>query len=210
MFFARTSPFTPRSGPLCSVKFCFDDHGSFVIFRSVSVRPRHLFDQNFDHDYFFKSLCRERDAHSCSRCAATSHHAGFRAVPRVVDVDLFRKLVRVRQTVCCGKVQTPKTKSAIRDIPIPVEIVGALRAHIGDRKEGFVFTTKNGTLLNADLVSKRHLRRTLGIMDGLLHMFRHTFATRQLHAGGFHCCGVQAVRARQLLNHSQHLRSRSD
>ena len=31
-----------------------DDHGSFVIFRSASVRPRHLFDQNFDHDYFFK------------------------------------------------------------------------------------------------------------------------------------------------------------
>ena len=33
---------------------CIDDHGSFVIFRSASVRPRHLFDQNFDHDYFFK------------------------------------------------------------------------------------------------------------------------------------------------------------
>ena len=31
-----------------------DDHGSFVIFRSASVRPRHLIDQNFDHDYFFK------------------------------------------------------------------------------------------------------------------------------------------------------------
>ena len=27
-----------------SVKLCFDDHGSFVIFRSVSVRPRHLID----------------------------------------------------------------------------------------------------------------------------------------------------------------------
>ena len=26
----------------------------FVIFRSASVRPKHLFDQNFDHDYFFK------------------------------------------------------------------------------------------------------------------------------------------------------------
>jgi len=25
----------------------------FVISRSVSVRPKHLFDQNFDHDYFF-------------------------------------------------------------------------------------------------------------------------------------------------------------
>jgi hypothetical protein len=33
---------------------CIDDHGSFVIDRSASVRPRHLFDQNFDHDYFFK------------------------------------------------------------------------------------------------------------------------------------------------------------
>ncbi len=33
---------------------CIDDHGSLVIFRSASVRPRHLFDQNFDHDYFFK------------------------------------------------------------------------------------------------------------------------------------------------------------
>ena len=26
----------------------------FVIVRSASVRPRHLIDQNFDHDYFFK------------------------------------------------------------------------------------------------------------------------------------------------------------
>jgi len=26
----------------------------FVISRSVSVRPNHLFDQNVDHDYFFK------------------------------------------------------------------------------------------------------------------------------------------------------------
>ena len=33
---------------------CIDDHGSLVIFRSASVRPKHLFDQNFDHDYFFK------------------------------------------------------------------------------------------------------------------------------------------------------------
>jgi hypothetical protein len=33
---------------------CINDHGSFVIFRSASVRPRHLFDQNFDHNYFCK------------------------------------------------------------------------------------------------------------------------------------------------------------
>ncbi len=31
--------------------FCIGDHGSLVIFRSASVRPKHLFDQDFDHDY---------------------------------------------------------------------------------------------------------------------------------------------------------------
>ena len=33
---------------------CFDDHGSLVIFRSASVRPKHLFDPYFDQDYLFK------------------------------------------------------------------------------------------------------------------------------------------------------------
>jgi hypothetical protein len=37
----------------CSLPFaiCIDDHGSFVICRAASVRPNHLSDQNFDHDY---------------------------------------------------------------------------------------------------------------------------------------------------------------
>ena len=102
---------------------------------------------------------------------------------RVCDVDLFKKLVRVRQAVWRGTVQTPKTKNAIRDIPIPVEIVEALRVHIGGRTEGFVFSTKTGTPWNTDLLLKRHLRGKLKVVDGHLHMFRHTFATRQLHAG---------------------------
>jgi integrase len=113
----------------------------------------------------------------------TGMRAGELCGLRVCDVDPFRKLVRVRQAVWHGRVQTPKTKNAVRDIPIPVEIVDALRAHIGSRKEGFVFTTKNGMPWNADLLLKRHLRKKLKVVDGNLHMFRHTFATRQLHAG---------------------------
>ena len=113
----------------------------------------------------------------------TGMRAGELCGLRVCDVDPLRKLVRVRQAVWHGKVQTPKTKNAIRDIPIPVEIADALRAHIGDRKEGFVFTTKNGTPWNADLLLRRHLRKELKVVDGNLHMFRHTFATRQLNAG---------------------------
>jgi integrase/recombinase XerD len=80
-----------------------------------------------------------------------------------------------------GKAQKPKTKYSIRDIPIPAEIVDALRAHIGGKSEGFVFTTKNGAPWNADLVLNRHLRGTLKVVVGHLHMFRHTFTTRRLH-----------------------------
>jgi integrase len=113
----------------------------------------------------------------------TGMRAGELCGLRICDVDPFKKLVHVRQAVWRGKVQTPKTENAIRNIPIPVEIVDAIRAHIAGRTSGFVFTTKNGTPWNADLVLKRHLRKKLGVVDGHLHMFRHTFATRQLHAG---------------------------
>ena len=88
-----------------------------------------------------------------------------------------------RQAVWRGKVESPKTTNAIRDIPIPFQIVDALKTHIGNRAEGFVFTTKNGTPWNSDLVLKRHLRCKLKVTNGHLHMFRHTFATRQLQAG---------------------------
>jgi len=67
--------------------------------------------------------------------------------------------------------------------PSQFQIVEELRTHIGNRADGFVFTTKNGTPWNADLVLKRHLRGKLKVTNGHLHMFRHTFATRQLQAG---------------------------
>jgi len=113
----------------------------------------------------------------------TGMRAGELCGLRVCDVDPFKKLVSVRQAVWRGKVQSPKTENAIRNIPIPVEIVDALRAHISGRTAGFVFTTKNSTPWNSDLLLKRHLRGKLKVVDGHLHMFRHTFATRQLHAG---------------------------
>jgi len=68
----------------------------------------------------------------------TGMRAGELCGLRVCDVDPSRKLVRVRQAVWRGQVQTPKTKNAIREILIPVEIVDALRAHISpERRASF-------------------------------------------------------------------------
>jgi integrase len=111
----------------------------------------------------------------------TGMRAGELTGLRICDIDPFKRLVRVRQAVWRGKVQTPKTENAVREIPLPVEIMDALRAHISGRTEGFVFATRNGTPWNTDMLVKRHLRKLHP--NGFLHMFRHTFATRQLHAG---------------------------
>jgi hypothetical protein len=50
-FFAHLSTHFEEWSSLFSVDLCIDNHGSLVIFRSASVRPIHLFDPYFDHDY---------------------------------------------------------------------------------------------------------------------------------------------------------------
>lgn len=112
----------------------------------------------------------------------TGMRAGELRGLRITDVDFDKRLVRVRQGMWRGRPQTPKSKSSVRDIPVPQEIVAALRDHIGDRKDGLVFVTKRGGPWNTDVLLRCHLRGQLKV-NGTLHMFRHTFATRQIHAG---------------------------
>ena len=48
-FFEHTTAFTPKSGlPRPLFGLCIDDHGSLIIYRSASVRPKHLFDPYFE------------------------------------------------------------------------------------------------------------------------------------------------------------------
>jgi len=53
-FLAHYSAHSEEWSSLFFVDLCIDNHGSLVVFRSASVRPKHLFDQNLDQDYFFE------------------------------------------------------------------------------------------------------------------------------------------------------------
>ena len=68
-FFERRTARTPRScfDSALVEELIIDDEGSHVICRADSVRPKHLSDRTFDHDYFFELPVRERDAQSSGR-----------------------------------------------------------------------------------------------------------------------------------------------
>jgi hypothetical protein len=93
--------------------FCIDDHGSFAIYRVASVRPRHLFDQNFDHDYLFKPLRSEWDVHSSAQ-ASTSHHVRYRAVPRTNRTPLMANTHNCSAT--SSRAVLPRNDATRRDL----------------------------------------------------------------------------------------------
>jgi integrase len=53
--------------------------------------------------------------------------------------------ITVSQSVWEGRVQTPKTVNAFRQVNLHPSIAAMLRDFIGDRKEGFLFRTRTGT-----------------------------------------------------------------
>src|SRR5208337_5409371 len=53
--------------------------------------------------------------------------------------------ITVAQSVWEGRVQTPKTVNAFRQVDLHPTVASKLRDFIADRKEGFLFRTRTGT-----------------------------------------------------------------
>jgi integrase len=94
--------------------------------------------------------------------------------------DIEGPELHVRRRVYEGKVGEVKTKSSLRILPLPQELIDKMRTlEPGE----FVFHTCAGTPLNPKNAAHRHLRpviRKLGIPLGGWHDFRHTFTTQSL------------------------------
>ena len=106
------------------------------------------------------------------------------------DVDWSSGSLHVRQALALIKgkgltLMPPKTDRSRRTIKLPVQAVTALRAHLGDQKEGYVFTTGNATpILARNLVRDfKALLKAAGLPIIRFHDLRHTCATLHLAAG---------------------------
>lgn len=113
----------------------------------------------------------------------TGMRAGELCGLRAEDVDVQKCLVQVRQSVWRGRVQTPKSQAAYRDIFISQSLTGHLQSLVGRGAESsmhFLFHTRTGSAWDASTITKKRLAplcKTLGIETKGLHAFRRTHAT---------------------------------
>lgn len=98
------------------------------------------------------------------------------------DVDLPERRITVQQSLVEGVLGSPKSNQ-IRHIPISEDLADALESL--EKRQGFVFTMKNGKPLTA-MYTWRGLRqvcRQLGMRVVRWHALRHTFASHLVTKG---------------------------
>jgi integrase len=139
------------------------------------------------------------------------------------DIDLDNKELRVERSIrqlniinADGTkeyktiIQTPKSKSSIRTVPIPSSLIPVLKEHKTQQKlekikagpsyieNDFVFTTELGKNINASNLRRSYTRllKRAGIPYRKFHAFRHTYATKLFEAN------VPLKTVQMLLGHS--------
>lgn len=110
------------------------------------------------------------------------------------DIDLEKGIIYVKKTVYRDRdengkwgliIDTPKTKSSKREIPIPMHLLEFVREEKSKSKSVFVVENKKGERMSIRsyqymferLTEKANVRRLN------FHAIRHTFATRALESG---------------------------
>lgn len=123
------------------------------------------------------------------------------------DVNLDEKVIHVRSTVsrvCTGElnqtqliINTPKTKSSLRDIPISSQLVTILTIMQKQSISKYVISEKDSFISPRTYEYRYHkILRDLDIPSINYHALRHTFATRCIEAG------VDAKSLSEILGHS--------
>lgn len=105
------------------------------------------------------------------------------------SVDLDRKTIAVKQSAWYGRLQSPKSKSAVRTVPIPEILCEHLRGYLREWRPNpnrLLFATRAGKPHSANKVVQRKL---WPILDDLkipragFHAFRHAASTLLIDLG---------------------------
>ena len=124
-----------------------------------------------------------------SVAALTGLRAGEICGLSVDSVDLDHKSIAVTQSAWYGRLQAPKSKSAVRTIPIPDILCEVLMAYLREWKPNparLLFVTRTGRPHTANKVVQRKL---WPILDSLkipragFHAFRHAASTLLIDLG---------------------------
>src|ERR1700730_466598 len=109
---------------------------------------------------------------------------------RISDVDLTRRIVRVRQSVDAATrtVQAVKSSASSADVPLPSQLEGRLRKHLQthDGKTDLLFVNRLGRPFSANKLREKVLHpllEKLGIPRGGFHSMRHGAASALLADG---------------------------
>lgn len=121
--------------------------------------------------------------------ALTGIRAGELLGLQVDDLDFERRIIQVRRSVWCGRVQTVKSKASRAPVAIPEALVTILRQYLVSwhpNPEEFVFINRMGRPYNVNRVVQRGLwpvLERLKIAHCGLHAFRHTHTSLLLEVG---------------------------
>jgi integrase len=115
--------------------------------------------------------------------AETGMRAGELCGLRTCDIDFHGSVLSVCQSSWRGKIQSPKSESAVRRFALSRGLLAHLAEYVKTwrpNEKGLLFATRNGTPWDANLLVKRKLYPlldSLGIEHGGLHAFRHSNST---------------------------------
>lgn len=121
--------------------------------------------------------------------ALTGLRAGEVCGLSVDDLDFARNSISVRQSAWYGKIQTPKSRAAIRTVPMPDALRDVLQSYLRQMRPNparLLFSTRSGKPHSANKVVQRKL---WPILDALkiprcgFHAFRHTASTLLIDLG---------------------------
>ena len=121
--------------------------------------------------------------------ALTGLRAGEVCGLSVDDLDFARNLLHVRRSAWYGRLQTPKSRAAVRTVPMPDALCEVLQLYLRQWKPnpaGLLFATRAGKPHSANKVVQRKL---WPILDALeiprcgFHAFRHAASTLLIDLG---------------------------